>query len=76
VTRRCVICGSPLEHRRAKALVCGGPCRTERARLKAILSGAERDGYSSVLGRLEAARKRTGGPYAPVLRQADGRKAA
>ena len=56
--RGCVVCGAPLAGRRAHARCCGGACRAEAARLRAILDG--RPGfYRSISARLAARGGRT-----------------
>jgi hypothetical protein len=60
--RCCVVCGGSLTGRRSEARVCGGPCRAERSRLRAILNSSERGPYSSVAQRLGRAHKRTRWP--------------
>jgi hypothetical protein len=67
--RCCVICGASLTGRRADAGVCGPPCRAERGRLRAILSGSDEATYPSVQDRLDRAQRRTSGLY----RDADAR---
>jgi hypothetical protein len=57
--RGCVICGASLSGRRADAMVCGGPCRAERSRLRAILNSSNGRAYSSVSERLGKSRRRT-----------------
>jgi hypothetical protein len=59
--RVCVVCGNSLEGRRIDARHCGGPCRAEASRLRAILSGRGSGPYRSLAERLEARRKRTRG---------------
>ena len=59
--RVCVLCGESLEGRRRDARFCGGPCRAEASRLRAILRGSEAVPYSSVEERLQA-RRRGAGP--------------
>ena len=54
-----MVCGTSLEGRRADARRCGGPCRAEASRLRAILSGRGSGPYRSVAERLGARRKRT-----------------
>jgi hypothetical protein len=57
--RSCVICGEPLEGRRADARHCSGACRAEASRIQRILSGSMPNPYPSLADRLEVARKRT-----------------
>jgi hypothetical protein len=57
--RSCVICGEPLEGRRADARHCSGACRAEASRIQRILSGSMPNPYSSLADRVKAAGKRT-----------------
>jgi hypothetical protein len=57
--RACVICGGSLEGRRGHARYCGGPCRAEGARLRAILAASPGRAYPSLAQRLARQRKRT-----------------
>lgn len=57
--RSCVVCGTSLDDRRSDARHCGGPCRAEAARLRAILSGRGSGPYRSVAERVRALSKRT-----------------
>ena len=58
----CVVCGVPLDGRRSDARHCGGPCRAEAARLRAILNGRGSGPYRSIESRLSARRRRTAVP--------------
>lgn len=44
-TRSCTVCGKSIEDLRSDALVCSSPCRRERVRVLAILSGRGADPY-------------------------------
>jgi hypothetical protein len=59
VERCCVICGASMVGRRADAVVCGGRCRAERSRLRAILNSSNGRAYSSVSERCGKSRSRT-----------------
>lgn len=56
--RRCPVCGTSLDGRRADAVTCSTSCRRERDRLRRLLTG-ERDGrYGSVREYDERRRRR------------------
>lgn len=65
-SRVCVVCGSSLATRRSDAIYCGGPCRAEAARLRAILSGKRGQKYESLVARLAASRRRTQTRWRPL----------
>jgi hypothetical protein len=70
--RVCVVCGAPLEGRRVDARHCGGPCRAEASRLKAILSGRGSGSHSSVMGQVgHADSKMTLDVYAQLEQRVD-----
>lgn len=56
--RHCVVCGASLAGRRSDAVTCGPPCRRERSRLRAVLSGSEADQYESLDAYLDRPRRR------------------
>jgi hypothetical protein len=64
-SRVCVVCGSDLAGRRKDAVVCGGPCRAERSRLRAILKGSRLGPYLSISHRIQASHRRTQAFIAP-----------
>lgn len=59
--RVCVVCNASLVGRRPQARHCGGPCRAEASRIRAILNGSETLPYRSLKARLESAQKGRGG---------------
>lgn len=60
--RVCVVCGGSLKHRRRDARHCGGPCRAEASRIRAILSGNDSVPYDSLAARISARQRRTKRP--------------
>jgi hypothetical protein len=57
--RQCCVCGASLRNHREDAVYCGGPCRAEASRLRAILSLSSTAAYASLAERNEARQKRT-----------------
>jgi len=58
--RVCVVCGASLAKHRSDATHCGGPCRAEAARLRAILNSKPGQTYQSLAERFKASQRRTG----------------
>jgi hypothetical protein len=70
--RVCVVRGAPLEGRRVDARHCGGPCRAEASRLKAILSGRGSGSHTWVVGQVgHANSKMTLDVYAQLEQRVD-----
>jgi hypothetical protein len=70
--RVCVVRGAPLEGRRVDARHCGGPCRAEANRLKAILSGRGSGSHTWVMGQVgHADSKMTLDVYAQLEQRVD-----
>ena len=59
--RRCIVCEAPLDGRRRQARYCSAGCRLEASRLRAILAGAEVEGYSTLPAYLARHRNRANG---------------
>jgi ferredoxin len=55
--RECVLCGAPLDGRRADARFCSSVCRAEASRIRAVLDGKEPAGYVTLMDRFAAMRK-------------------
>ena len=77
--RLCLLCGVSISHRRADAKYCGGGCRAEASRLRAILAERGSGPYTTVASRMSALTRRmrrTLGlePQEPVLKQPQPKK--